>query len=66
VPHRCAREFGKRFGDNAYVFEGLVPELGAAFLCADLGLSNEPRSDYAAYVASWLRVLRANERAIFT
>jgi len=37
---RCAREFGRRFGDSAYAFEELVAELGAAFLCAELGLSN--------------------------
>jgi antirestriction protein ArdC len=64
--NRCAREFGKRFGDEAYAFEELVAELGAAFLCADLGLSNEPRRDHAAYIASWLRVLKNDKRAIFT
>ena len=35
---RLGREFGARFGDEAYAFEELVAELGAAFLCADLGL----------------------------
>jgi antirestriction protein ArdC len=64
--HRCAREFGRRFGDQAYAFEELVAELGAAFLCADLGMSNEPRPDHAAYIASWLRVLKDDKRAIFT
>jgi antirestriction protein ArdC len=64
--HRCAREFGKRFGDEAYAFEELVAELGAAFLCADLSLSNEPRPDHAAYIANWLTVLRNDKRAIFT
>jgi antirestriction protein ArdC len=63
---RCAREFGRRFGDNAYAFEELVAELGAAFLCAELGLSNEPRQDHAAYLAGWLRVLKGDKRAIFT
>jgi antirestriction protein ArdC len=66
APQRCAREFGKRFGDNAYAFEELVAELGAAFLCAELGLSNEPRQDHAAYLAGWLRVLQGDKRAIFT
>jgi antirestriction protein ArdC len=66
APQRCAREFGRRFGDNAYAFEELVAELGAAFLCADLGLSNEPRPDHAAYLAGWLRVLKGDKRAIFT
>lgn len=62
---RMAREFGKRFGDNAYAFEELVAELGAAFLCADLQLTPEPRPDHAAYLASWLKVLRQDKRAIF-
>lgn len=47
-----------RFGDEAYAREELVAELGAAFVCADLGLTLEPRPDHAAYIASWLRVLR--------
>ena len=48
---------------------GYVPvcfELGAAFVCADLALAPEPRPDHAAYVASWLKVLRGDKRAIFT
>lgn len=63
---RCDREFGRRFGDEAYAFEELVAELGAAFLCAALGLANEPRRDHARYLASWLRVLKSDARAIFT
>jgi antirestriction protein ArdC len=63
---RLEREYGKRFGDAAYAFEELVAELGAAFLCADLGLSAEPRQDHAAYLASWLEILKGDKRAIFT
>ena len=63
---RCNRELGKRFGDNAYAAEELVAELGAAFTCAHLGLSTEPREDHAQYLQSWLRVLKADKRAIFT
>jgi antirestriction protein ArdC len=55
-----------RFGENAYAVEELVAEPGAAFLCADLGLSNEPRSDHAAYISSWLQVLKNDKRAVFT
>jgi antirestriction protein ArdC len=29
-------------------------------------LASEPRSDHAAYIASWLKVLRQDKRAIFT
>jgi antirestriction protein ArdC len=63
---RCNRELGKRFGDGAYAAEELIAELGAAFTCAHLGLSTEPREDHAQYLQSWLRVLKADKRAIFT
>lgn len=66
APHRLNRTFGTRFGDNDYAVEELVAELGAAFLCADLGIANEPRPDHAAYVASWLEVLNDDRRTIFT
>lgn len=64
--HRLARKFGKWFGDDAYAMEELVAELGSAFLCGDLGLSTSPRPDHASYLASWLKVLKADNRAIFT
>jgi antirestriction protein ArdC len=63
-PSRTAREFGKRFGDQAYAFEELVAELGAAFLCAELAITPEPREDHAAYLAHWLKVMKADKRAI--
>jgi antirestriction protein ArdC len=63
---RCDRQLGKRFGDNAYSVEELIAELTAAFTLAHLGLSSEPRPDHAQYIQSWLRVLRADKRAIFT
>lgn len=64
--HRCDRQLGKRFGDHAYAREELVAELGAAFLCADLGITPAPRADHAAYIASWLTVLREDRRAIIS
>jgi antirestriction protein ArdC len=68
---RLARSFGEsRFGNEAYAVEELVAELGAAFLCADLELARgEPdgvREDHAAYMASWLKVLKGDKRVIFT
>lgn len=65
-PSRLARELGKRFGDAACAAEELIAEMGAAFLCADLGITPEIRDDHAAYLASWLKVLKADSRAIFT
>jgi hypothetical protein len=43
---------------KGYAAEELVAELGSAFLCADLGLTREPRADHASYIETWLRVLK--------
>lgn len=64
---RLDRDFGrKRFGDAGYAMEELVAEMGAAFICAGLGLSPEPREEHAEYLAHWLSVLKADKRAIFS
>jgi antirestriction protein ArdC len=64
---RLERDFGrKRWGDEGYAMEELVAELGAAFVSAELDLTPEPREDHAAYIASWLKVLKNDKRAIFT
>lgn len=64
---RLDREFSrKKWGDEGYAREELVAELGAAFLCADLALTPEPGTDHAAYIQSWLNVLKEDKRAIFS
>jgi len=64
---RLDRDFGgHRYGSEGYAVEELVAELGAAFLCADLELALEPREDHASYIATWLKVLAADNRAVFT
>jgi antirestriction protein ArdC len=63
---RLNRDLSSRFGDRAYAAEELVAELGAAFLSADLGITNVPRLDHAQYIASWFLLMRDDERAIFT
>jgi antirestriction protein ArdC len=64
---RLDRDFSaKRFGDHGYAREELVAELGAAFLCADLGITPDVRDDHAAYLGHWLTVLREDKRAIFS
>lgn len=67
APHRLEREFGERFGDNAYAVEELIAEMGAAFLCAQLGVTAEgEHQHHAEYLNAWLTVLRADSRAIVT
>jgi antirestriction protein ArdC len=64
---RLDRDFGrKRFGDEGYAMEELVAELGSAFLSADLDLTPELRSDHASYIASWIKILKDDKRAIFS
>jgi antirestriction protein ArdC len=65
-PSRLNRDFGRRrFGDGGYAREELVAEIGAAFLCCDLGITPEPRDDHASYLDHWLKVLKQDKRAIF-
>ena len=46
--------------------EELIAELGSAFLCGDLGITPEPRTDHACYIKNWLNVLKSDKKAVFT
>ena len=64
---RLDRDMGRvKWGDEGYAREELVAELGAAFLCADLGVTPDVRDDHAAYIATWLKVLKEDKRLIFS
>ncbi|MFZ7187134.1 ArdC family protein [Avibacterium avium] len=51
-----------KFGNKIYAFEELIAEMGGAFLCAHLGFNQVPQN--AAYIESWLKILKADKRAI--
>lgn len=61
---RLEREIMNQFGSEKYAEEELVAEMGAAFICGALGMPYE--TNHAAYVKSWLKVLKDDKRAIFT
>jgi len=64
---RLDRDLGrKKWGDEGYAMEELIAELGSAYIGADLGLSPDIREENAAYIESWLKVLKKDNRAIFT
>ena len=63
---RLKRELRNRFGSEAYAAEELIAELGAAFWCAQMGISQAPRPDHAQYLSHWLRILRADSKALLT
>ena len=64
--HRLDRDLAARFGSDHYAMEELIAELTASYLCADLGITTELRPDHAAYIATWLKVLKDDKKAIFT
>ena len=69
APHRLNRDLSRYSKDKSErAREELIAELGAVFLCADLGVvpELEPRPDHASYLASWLKVLGQDKRFIFS
>lgn len=62
-PSRLNRALGRLHGKEAYAYEELVAEIGAAFLCAHCGLP--ARLEHASYIDSWLDALRRDKRLIF-
>ena len=62
--NRLNRDFNGRFGDTAYAFEELIAELGSSFLCAHSGIDGQLQ--HASYIASWIKVLKGDKRAVFT
>jgi antirestriction protein ArdC len=63
---RLNRNLSKRFGKAERAAEELIAEIGAAFLCAELGITQDVRPDHAAYIANWLDLLKNDPKAIFT
>ena len=61
---RLNRQFGKRFGDDAYCVEECVATLGQSILCAEYGLPNELHDSHASYLAHWMKVMKADKTAI--
>jgi antirestriction protein ArdC len=61
---RLDRDLKSRFDQDAYAFEELIAEIGAAMTCAHLQVKGELR--HASYVDNWLKVLKGDNKAILT
>jgi antirestriction protein ArdC len=61
--NRLERDLSGRFGNEAYAAEELIAELSAAFLCAEYQIDGDLR--HAGYIASWLRILKNDNKAVF-
>jgi antirestriction protein ArdC len=66
APHRLDRDLTGRFGSENYAAEEICVELASGFVLADLAIAHHPREDHASYIASWLKILKFDPRAIFT
>ena len=53
-----------RFGSGDYSREELVAEMTAAFLCAEAGILPATLENSAAYIASWVKVLKGDDKAV--
>jgi antirestriction protein ArdC len=53
-----------RFGDISYAKEELRAELASVFLAAERGIPHDPEQ-HAAYVSSWINVLKQDKNEIF-
>jgi Zincin-like metallopeptidase/Transposase IS66 family len=62
--HRLHRDITGRFGPARYAIDEVIVELTGGFVMADN--AHEPRAEHAAYIASWLKVMKNDPRAIFT
>ncbi len=62
--HRLDRTKGKRFGDEAYAYEELVAELGAAMICSHVGIPLE-RLQHTQYIHGWLKRLKSDKKFLF-
>ncbi|OPY90565.1 MAG: DNA primase TraC [Syntrophaceae bacterium PtaU1.Bin231] len=51
-------------GGEKYSKEELIAEMGAAMLCGMAGIENKTVDNSAAYIASWLKRLRDDERFV--
>lgn len=66
-PSRLNRKLNNTFGSQGYSKEELVAELGSYFMGVHLGLSYDGavHENHAAYLKSWLKILKEDKNAIF-
>jgi antirestriction protein ArdC len=63
--HRLDRINSTDMRTKSYAFEELIAEITACFLCSDLEIVATLRDESASYLASWLKCLKEDKKAIF-
>lgn len=64
TPERLNREMGGKFGDPKYAKEELVAELTAAMISHSMGFDSKITDNSAAYLDSWISVLKKEPKFI--
>ncbi|WP_289198284.1 ArdC-like ssDNA-binding domain-containing protein [Bacteroides acidifaciens] len=64
TPERLNREMGGKFGDPKYAKEELVAELTAAMISHSMGFDSKIADNSAAYLDSWISVLKKEPKFI--
>lgn len=64
TPERLNREMGGKFGDPKYAKEELVAELTAAMISHSMGFDAKITDNSAAYLDSWISVLKKESKFI--
>lgn len=64
TPERLNREMGGKFGDPKYAKEELVAELTAAMISRSMGFDSKITDNSAAYLDSWISVLKKEPKFI--
>jgi antirestriction protein ArdC len=62
--NRLNRQIANKFGTPEYAKEELVAELCSAFSAAETGIQFDDKN-HAAYIDSWLKVLKEDKHAVF-
>lgn len=65
--HENRLNWPRREAENTYAMGELVAEIGAAYLCRELGVpASDNLANHAAYLANWLKAMRNDPKFIFT
>lgn len=61
---RLSRKLSGSFASADYSKEELIAEMTSAFLCAHCGIDNSTMPQQAAYLAGWLKALKADPKMV--
>jgi antirestriction protein ArdC len=65
-PSRLDRDLSGGFGSERYAREELIAEISACYIGAELGLPVTHLDNHASYIASWIKILKDDEKALLS